>query len=34
MTPALTRLILVVSGRVYRGFKGKGWMKMIFQWRP
>jgi hypothetical protein len=26
-------LILVTSGRVYRGFKGNGWLKMINPWR-
>lgn len=30
----LSWLILVTSGRVYRDFKGKGWLKMIYQWRP
>ena len=30
----LTWLILVKSEGVYCGFKGKGWLKMIRQWRP
>jgi hypothetical protein len=31
--PDLTRLYLVDSGILYHGFKGKGWPKMIYQWR-
>jgi hypothetical protein len=31
LTPDLTRLILVNSARVYKDFKGRGWLKMIFQ---
>jgi hypothetical protein len=34
ITPNLTRLILVASGRVIKDFKAKGLPKMIYQLQP